>query len=122
MSIQIAVAQVSPKKGDYRTNLARLGDLFAQLDGLEPRPQVLCLPESALTGYFLELHETTAGSHAFVSDGGVPVMLPSAPPTSTRVVAVDEHEGTDAGRFEPVWVVASGLRRRRLRPSHRRSA
>src|SRR5207247_5822168 len=79
-----------------------------------PRPRALRVlvdsSDLSLTGYFLELHETTAGSHAFVSDGGVPVMLPSAPPTSTRVVAVDEHEGTDAGRFEPVWVVASGLR------------
>lgn len=54
MSIQLAVAQFSPKKGDYRFNLRRLGDLFAQVDALEPRPQVLCLPESALTGYFLE--------------------------------------------------------------------
>jgi NAD+ synthase (glutamine-hydrolysing) len=54
MSIQLAVSQFSPKKGDYRHNLRRLGELFAQLDALTPRPQVLCLPESALTGYFLE--------------------------------------------------------------------
>ena len=54
MSIELAVSQFDPKKGDYRHNLARLGDLFAQLDALTPRPQLLCLPESALTGYFLE--------------------------------------------------------------------
>jgi NAD+ synthase (glutamine-hydrolysing) len=54
MSIQLAVAQLSPKKGDYQANLTRLGDLLAQADALQPRPQVLCLPESALTGYFLE--------------------------------------------------------------------
>jgi NAD+ synthetase len=54
MAIQLAIAQFSPKKGDYQHNLARLGDLFAQIDALTPRPQVLCLPESALTGYFLE--------------------------------------------------------------------
>ena len=54
MSIQLAVSQFSPKKGDYQHNLGRLGELFAQLDALTPRPQVLCLPESALTGYFLE--------------------------------------------------------------------
>lgn len=54
MSIQLAIAQFSPRKGDYFANLSRLGDIFAQLDTLEPRPQVLCLPESALTGYFLE--------------------------------------------------------------------
>lgn len=54
MGIQLAVAQFGPKKGDYRHNLRRLGELFAQADALAPRPQVLCLPESALTGYFLE--------------------------------------------------------------------
>jgi len=54
MPIQLAVAQFSPKKGDYRANLARLGEHFAQTDALTPRPQLLCLPESALTGYFLE--------------------------------------------------------------------
>ncbi|MGH7680279.1 MAG: NAD+ synthase [Gemmatimonadaceae bacterium] len=54
MAIQVAVSQFSPKKGDYRFNLDRLGGLFAQIDALEPRPQLLCLPETALTGYFLE--------------------------------------------------------------------
>src|SRR5205809_6396180 len=54
MGIQLAVAQFIPKKGDYKHNLARLGELFAQVDALTPRAQVLCLSESALTGYFLE--------------------------------------------------------------------
>lgn len=54
MTLQLAVAQFSPRKGDYDHNLRRLGELFAQVDELSPRPQVLCLPESALTGYFLE--------------------------------------------------------------------
>ena len=54
MSLQVAIAQFGPKKGDYLANLTKLGDLFAQIDALDPRPQLLCLPESALTGYFLE--------------------------------------------------------------------
>src|ERR1051325_3627707 len=54
MGVQIAVSQFSPIKGDYKSNLQRLGALFAQIDELTPRPQVLVLPESALTGYFLE--------------------------------------------------------------------
>lgn len=52
--VDLAVAQIKPRKGDYRGNLARLRELFAQVDALEPRPAVLCLPETALTGYFLE--------------------------------------------------------------------
>jgi NAD+ synthase (glutamine-hydrolysing) len=54
MRIELAIAQFSPKKSDYKFNLGRLGELFAQIDALDPRPQLLLLPESALTGYFLE--------------------------------------------------------------------
>ena len=66
--VDLAVAQLKPRKGDYRGNLARLRELFAQIDVLEPRPMVLCLPETALTGYFLEGgvrdHAITAGTLA----------------------------------------------------------
>jgi NAD+ synthase (glutamine-hydrolysing) len=66
--LHLAVAQFRPLKGDYAGNLARLGPLFAQVDARQPRPQVLCLPESALTGYFLEggvrEHAVTAGTLA----------------------------------------------------------
>ena len=54
MTIQLAAAQFAPKKGDYQANLSRLGKLFRQADEGSPRTQLLCLPESALTGYFLE--------------------------------------------------------------------
>jgi len=52
--VHLAVAQIKPRKGDYRGNLERLKAVFAQVDQLRPRPNVLCLAESALTGYFLE--------------------------------------------------------------------
>src|SRR5690242_10664339 len=52
--VHLAVAQLKPRKGDYRGNLERLQSVFAQVDRLEPRPQLLCMAESALTGYFLE--------------------------------------------------------------------
>jgi NAD+ synthase (glutamine-hydrolysing) len=54
MELNIAIAQLRPKKGDYAANVARLGELFAQIDTLETQPDVLALPETALTGYFLE--------------------------------------------------------------------
>ncbi|MDB4910467.1 MAG: NH(3)-dependent synthetase [Gemmatimonadetes bacterium] len=66
--LQLAALQFSPGKGEYEANLSRLGDIFAQLDSLDPRPDVLHLPESALTGYFLEggvrEHARTAGALA----------------------------------------------------------
>jgi len=53
-SVHVAIVQFKPRKGDYARNLARLGEVFAQLDSLDPRPQVAFLPETALSGYFLE--------------------------------------------------------------------
>ena len=44
----------APRKGDYAGNLIRLGEMFARLETLSPRPAVVVLPETALTGYFLE--------------------------------------------------------------------
>ncbi|MEO6877966.1 MAG: nitrilase-related carbon-nitrogen hydrolase, partial [Gemmatimonadaceae bacterium] len=66
--VHVALAQLTPRKADYQGNLRRLGKVFAQLDRLEPRPAVLALSESALTGYFLEGgtrdNALTAGSFA----------------------------------------------------------
>jgi NAD+ synthetase len=53
-SVHLAIVQFKPRKGDYAGNLAHLGEIFAQLDMLEPRPQVAFLPETAVSGYFLE--------------------------------------------------------------------
>src|SRR3569623_425955 len=52
--VHLALAQLKPRKGTRPANLERLQSVFAQVDGLEPRPTVLCLAETALTGYFLE--------------------------------------------------------------------
>jgi NAD+ synthase (glutamine-hydrolysing) len=54
MQVNIAIAQLRPKKGDYAANIGRLGEVFAQLGTLATQPDVLVLPETALTGYFLE--------------------------------------------------------------------
>ncbi|MFN8666209.1 MAG: NAD+ synthase [Gemmatimonadaceae bacterium] len=53
-TVTIAVAQLHPRKGDYQGNLARLGELLAQLAEAESRPQVVHLPETVLSGYFVE--------------------------------------------------------------------
>jgi NAD+ synthase (glutamine-hydrolysing) len=66
--VNVAVSQFRPKKGDYAGNLSRLGELFARLASIDPRPDVLVLPETALTGYFLEGgvrdHAVSAGTLA----------------------------------------------------------
>src|SRR6478609_11760016 len=52
--VRLAIAQFRPTKGRYAENLARLGALFAEVGAWPEPPELLVLPESALTGYFLE--------------------------------------------------------------------
>jgi NAD+ synthetase len=53
-TVTIAVAQLHPRKGDYAANVARVGALLSRLAQSEPRPQVVHLPETVLSGYFVE--------------------------------------------------------------------
>src|SRR5256714_2903091 len=53
-SVHLAIVQFKPRKGDYKSNLARLPQVFSQLDSLDPRPDVAVFAETALTGYFVE--------------------------------------------------------------------
>ncbi|NUO64032.1 MAG: NAD+ synthase [Gemmatimonadaceae bacterium] len=66
--VHLAIGQVTPRKGEYRHNLDRLGAMFARAADESPAPQLLHLPETALTGYFLEggvrEHAMTAGTLA----------------------------------------------------------
>jgi len=53
-TIDVAIVQFRPRKGDYSANVARIGALLAQVDSLDPRPQVVHFAETAATGYFVE--------------------------------------------------------------------
>ncbi|HUR91596.1 MAG TPA: NAD+ synthase [Gemmatimonadaceae bacterium] len=52
--VHLATVQFKPRKGDYAGSVERLGPLFAQLDALDPRPDIVHFAETALTGYFVE--------------------------------------------------------------------
>ena len=54
MLVRIAIAQFKPRKGAYRQNLTRLGEYFAALARAPEPPDLVVLPEAALTGYFVE--------------------------------------------------------------------
>ncbi len=68
--VHVALAQLSPRKGEYAANLARLRDLFERVERLTPRPDVLQLPETALSGYFVEgaVREIALTAGAFAAD------------------------------------------------------
>ena len=70
--LTLALCQFAPRKGDVAANLARIGRLCAQASTLDPRPQVVHFPETALSGYFVEggVREVacTAGALAYDLD------------------------------------------------------
>lgn len=52
--LHVLLAQIKPKKADYKHNLGLIGDLFARMDRDRIEADVLCLPETAMSGYFLQ--------------------------------------------------------------------
>lgn len=52
--MRLAIAQFKPAKGDYAENLDRVGLLFEQVAARKDPPDLLVLPEAAMTGYLLE--------------------------------------------------------------------
>jgi len=52
--LRLGLAQFRPAKANYTANRAQLAGLLAEAIALDPRPDVLHFPETALTGYFLE--------------------------------------------------------------------
>ncbi|MBV9272026.1 MAG: beta-ureidopropionase [Candidatus Eremiobacteraeota bacterium] len=68
-NVRVALVQTKPRKGQYRENLDALTDVFRQLGEKEP-PDLIVLPEAALTGYFLEgaVYELALEAPRFADD------------------------------------------------------
>ncbi len=54
MTLNLMVAQLRPTKGNYAANLAHIGSVFGHLHAMDERPAVLVVPETILSGYFIE--------------------------------------------------------------------
>jgi NAD+ synthetase len=52
--ITLAIAQLSPRKGDYDANLGRVGAVLSDISRSDPRTHVVHFPETVLSGYFVE--------------------------------------------------------------------
>lgn len=68
--VRVALVQLRPRKGDYAGNLTRLEEAFGTIATLTPAPDVVTLPETALTGYFLEggVRELARSADDFAAD------------------------------------------------------
>jgi len=68
--LRLAIAQLKPRKGAYTDNLGKLRDVFRKLGTKEDPPDLLVLPEAALTGYFVEggVRELARGAEELFED------------------------------------------------------
>lgn len=68
--LRAAIVQAKPRKGRYAENLRELTEVFAQLGSADPSPDLVVLPEAALTGYFLEgaVYELALDARRFADD------------------------------------------------------
>lgn len=108
--LQLAALQFSPRKGEYAANLARLREIFSQLQSLDPRPDVLHLPEAALTGYFLEggVREQARTAGALAADLQR-VYLASNPGSRPLEVAIGFYELWNSILYNSaMWVQLGG--------------
>jgi NAD+ synthase (glutamine-hydrolysing) len=90
--LHIAIAQFRPRKGDIQGNLRRVGEVLAQAAALEPRPQVVQFPETALSGYFVEGGVREMALTAAELAAGIAAAY-RGPPIDAIVGFYEKHDG-----------------------------
>jgi len=80
--LRLAVAQFKPAKGDYAGNAKRLGTLLAQLAEWPEAPDLLILPEAAMSGYLVEggVRDVAVTAGTLLDDLVAQHQLAGAPP------------------------------------------
>ncbi len=53
-SINVAIGQIRPRKGDYDENLRRIGGFLAQIAQFDAPPGLVVFPETFMSGYFVQ--------------------------------------------------------------------
>ena len=78
-SVNVAIGQIRPRKGDYIENLRRIGGALAQVAELEVPPALVVFPETIVSGYILQ--------------GGVSELVVTAGALFEGLAAQHEHSG-----------------------------
>src|SRR6478736_3718610 len=92
--VRLAIAQFRPAKGRYAENLARLGALLAEVGAWPEPPELVVLPESALTGYFLEggVQELALPAEKLLADLAAEHQRSGAPPFDVALGFYEVHQ------------------------------
>jgi len=85
--LRLAIVQFRPRKGAYAENLMQLEACFKEAGALPEPPDLLVLPEAALSGYFLEggVREQARTAEQVASDIATAHRASGAPPLDLAV-------------------------------------
>ena len=85
--LRLAIGQFKPAKGEYVTNIRRIGTVFAQMTEWSDPPDLLVLPEAAATGYLVEggVRDVAVTAGTFLDDLAAQHQLAGAPPLDVVV-------------------------------------
>ena len=117
--VRVAIVQFKPGKGSYTGNLARLGGILAELGRRPEPPQLVVLPETALTGYFVEggARELAVTSGSLFADLSEQHAKSGAPPMD---VAVGFYEEWRRRLYNSALYATLGGSDARIRHVHRK--
>lgn len=107
-AITVALAQFRPTKGAPGPNLDRVEALFRGMATAPDPPSVLVLPETILTGYFLEggVHEHAMSAEALFADLAFRHERAAAPPIELCLGFYER--GADRLHNSAMWVALGG--------------
>lgn len=85
--VRVAIAQFRPRKAAYRANLERVAELFRDIARQADPIELLILPETALTGYFVEggVRELALTAEQLLADLSEIHLASGAPPLDVIV-------------------------------------
>jgi NAD+ synthase (glutamine-hydrolysing) len=85
--LHLAVSQFKPAKGEYAQNVKRVGAVMARLGAWAQPPDLLVLPEAAMTGYLLEggVREVSVPAGTLFDDLAAQHQIAGAPPLDIAV-------------------------------------
>jgi len=91
--LDVVVAQLRPRKGDYPENLRRIGKVFSEIAAGETAPDLVVFPETVLSGYFVErgVSEVARSVSVVFRDMAEQHRLAGGPPIDVVVGFYEEH-------------------------------
>ncbi len=118
-SINVAIGQIRPRKGDYDENLRRIGGVLAQIAQHDAPPDLVVFPETFVSGHFVQggVTELVVTAGALFRDLATQHEHSAAPPLD---VVVGFYEQFDNRVFNSALYVSLGGAAPRIVHVHRK--